>query len=210
MFNVESTVASEYANSPTIMSLVNSMVEWIDPTVNLQQFYRMLWNIMTAQGSFLDTWGVIIGISRNLQIPVSVTYFGFNGSVGAPFNTAPFYSGASVTTTYSIPDADYLQLLLTKALANISATVIPSLNQMLQYLFGAYGTAYVVDNGNMVMTYVFDFVLTPVQYAIVATSGVFPHPTGVLVDIQTAADVPLLAETGDTLITESGLDILLG
>ena len=191
------------------MSLVNSMVEWIDPTVNLQQFYKMLWNISTAEGSFLDIWGVIIGISRNLQIPVVETYFGFHGSVGVPFNQAPFYSGANVTTTYSLPDADYLQLLFTKALANISATTIPALNQMLQYLFGAYGVAYVIDNGNMVMTYVFDFILTPVQYAIVATSGVFPHPTGVLVSIETAADVTMLTEAGDVMLTESGLEMLL-
>jgi len=210
VYNVEQTVGSQYANSPQIMALINSMVEWIDPTVTLQNFYSWLWDISTAQGVFLDIWGVIIGISRNLQIPIVETYFGFSGGPGVPFNSAPFYTGANTTTTYSLPDPEYLQLLLTKALANISPTTIPALNQMLQYLFGEYGTAYVIDNGNMVMTYHFDFSLTPVQYAIVATSGVFPHPTGVLVDIETPDDIALLTESGDPLLTESGLEILLG
>jgi Protein of unknown function (DUF2612) len=211
MYDVESTIGSQYANSPVLTALIDSMVQWIDPTVNLQQFYSYLWNIYTAQGFGLDTWGVIIGVSRVLQVNFPVTYFGFNGGLGVPFNNgAPFYNGGANIQAYALSDADYLPLLLTKALANISETTIPALNTLLQNLFSSYGVAYVQDHGGMVMSYVFNFSLTPVQYAIVATSGVLPHPTGVLVDISTPSDNGLLAETGDQLLTEQGLDILLG
>ncbi|MGC8517896.1 MAG: DUF2612 domain-containing protein [Steroidobacteraceae bacterium] len=209
MYNVESTIGSQYANSPSIDALIASMNAWIDPTVNFQQFYNLVWNISTAQGFGLDIWGSIIGVSRNLQIPASVTYFGFQGGAGLPFNNAPFYAGHSATQTYTLSDTEYLPLLLAKAYANIVETTIPALNQMLQMIYGEYGTAYVIDNGSMSMTFYFNFVLTPVQYAIVATSGVIPHPTGVLVDITTAADVPLLAENGNTLLTENGIELLV-
>ena len=56
MYNVESTVGSQYANSPQIDALIAFMVEWIDPTVNLQQFYTLVWNISTAVGFGLDIW----------------------------------------------------------------------------------------------------------------------------------------------------------
>ena len=209
MYNVESTIGSQYANSPSIDALIASMNEWMDPAVNLQQFYNLVWNISTAQGFGLDIWGSIIGVSRYLQIPSSVQYFGFNGGVGPPFNNAPFFAGESLNQTYALPDAEYLQLLLAKAYANVTATTIPVLNQMLQMLFSEYGAAYVIDQGDMAMAYAFDFTLTPVQYAIVSTSGVLPHPTGVLVDIQTPADNALLTESSSPILTENGIEILV-
>ena len=210
MYNVESTVGSQYANSPQIDALIAFMVEWIDPTVNLQQFYKLVWNISTAVGFGLDIWGVILGISRNLQIPVAVTYFGFNGGAGVPFNNAPFYAGESDTQTYTLPDSEYLPLLLAKAYANITQTTIPAMNAMLQMLFGESGVAYVIDQGNMILTLNFEFTLTPIQYSIITSSGAIPHPTGVLVDIQTTADNAVLAETGSALLSENGLELLAG
>ncbi len=210
MYNVESTIGSQYANSPSIDTLIASMQSWIDPTVNLQQFYNLVWNISTAVGFGLDIWGVILGVSRNLQIPVAVTYFGFNGGAGVPFNNAPFYAGESDTQTYTLPDSEYLPLLLAKAYANITQTTIPAMNAMLQMLFVASGVAYVIDQGNMILTLVFNFTPTPVQYAIISTSGVLPHPTGVLVDIRTPTDNVVLSETGSDVLAENGLEVLAG
>ena len=210
MYDVETTVASQYANSPQISAIINSMNEWIDPTVNLQQFYNYVWNILSAKGFGLDLWGIIIGVSRNLTIPSTLTYFGFNGTSELPFGQAPFYAGQSATQTYALPDSEYLPLLLVKAYANISNCSIPTLNRMLQMLFSAYGTAYVIDQGNMAMTYYFGFALTSVQYAIVANSEVFPHPTGVYVDIQTPADNALLTESSDPILCENGFELLIG
>ena len=211
MYNVESTIGSQYANSPTIDALIASMNTWMDPTPNLQQFYSFVWNILTAQGFGLDIWGSILGVGRTLQIPATTTYFGFSGGAGVPFNNgSPFYAGESPTQAYQLPDSQYISLLLAKAFANISATTIPAMNQMLQLLFGDSGVAYVIDVGNMLLTLYFEFNLTPVQYAIVANSGVLPHPTGVYVDIQTPADVVVLAENDAEVFSENGLPVLAG
>ena len=210
MYNVESTIGSQYANSPTIDALIASMNTWMDPTPNLQQFYSFVWNILTAQGFGLDIWGSILGVGRTLQIPATTTYFGFSGGAGVPFNNgSPFYAGESPTQAYQLPDSQYLILLLAKAYANISNVSIPSMNTMLQLLFGA-GSVYVIDQGGMILTLAFNFSLTQVQYAIVANSGVLPHPTGVLVDIQTPSDNVVLAETGSAVLSENGLEVLAG
>jgi uncharacterized protein DUF2612 len=86
-------------------------------------------------------------------------------------------------------------LILAKALANISATTAPALNQLISNLFPGAGRAFTLDHGNsnsaaggMAMTYVFEFPLSTIDYAILAFSGVLPHPAGVLVNVQNTPD----------------------
>lgn len=187
MYNVESTVLAQYANSPIISALVDDFNVWIDPTVNLIQFYNYLWNISTAVGFGLDIWGAILGVNRFLQISADTKQFGFEGgpSTASPFNAAPFSTGPEATSTFALSDTQFRQLLFAKAFANICRTVIPVLNRLLMMVFGDSGVCYVQDNGGMQMTYVFKFTPTPVQNAIIAQSGVLPHPTGVFVNIST-------------------------
>lgn len=182
MLNVEQTIISQYGNSATITQLVKNMDQYIDPRADLTAFYEYVWNVNTAQGFGLDTWGRIVNIKRTLLIPAQVSYFGFSeaGAQAQPFNQAPFYDGVPPTSqTYYLADEAYRTLILTKALANISATNSPSLNQMLQNLFGARGRCYVNDMGNMAVRYTFEFDLTPTEFAIITQSGALPRPAGV-------------------------------
>ena len=56
---------------------------------------------------------------------------------------------------------------------------IPEINSLLNFLFGEYGKAYVIDNYNMTMTYRFDFNLTDLQKTIIQTIPILPRPAGV-------------------------------
>ncbi len=185
-FDVWTTVISQYANSPILDSLIVNFSQYIDQTVNLQAFYDMIWNVDSAQGYGLDVWGRIVGVSRILQIPTTDEYFGFEEATDRfPFNQAPFYAGAPLTSNYRLSDSAYRTLIFAKALANISDGSLPSINQLLINVFGtSQGNCYVADNLNMTMTYVFDFFLDPVQLAIIQNSGVFPKPAGVSTTIQ--------------------------
>lgn len=201
MIDVERTICSQYANSPTLLQLIANMNAYIDPRQNLIAFYNYVWNVDTAVGFGLNTWGRIVGVSRVVPIPGSAGSFGFAnadsppdwqnfGSVGAPGVGGPFFSGQVNTGGFTLNDPSYRTLILTKALANISATTAPALNQLIQNLFPGRGKAYVVDKGKsnssaggMNMTYVFEFALTQIEYAILAFSGVLPHPAGVGVTI---------------------------
>ena len=213
MYNVlQRTQLAQYANSRIITALISDFNEWIDPAVNLRAFYTNVWNISQAQGFGLNIWGAILGVSRILQVVVTPAQFGFSGgpSNASPFNTGSFNSGVASTQAYSLSDDDYRQLLLTKAFANICATVIPVMNQLLMMVFGESGPCYVQDTGDMTMAYVFEFIPTNVQYAIIGQSGVLPHPTGVLVGIVTPNDTYMLLEDGVTpMFTEGGIDMLL-
>jgi hypothetical protein len=186
-FDIEATVLSQYANSPTISELICAFKEWFDPTANIQGFYNTIWNINSAVGFGLDIWGRILGVSRVIPIPGSSGAFGFANSDSPPdwqnFGGGPFFAGEISGGSYKLLDPAYLTLLLTKALANICTTTAPALNAIVQNLFPGQGRCYVLDPGGMRMTYVFEFPLSPIDYAILAYSGVLPHPAGVLTNV---------------------------
>lgn len=181
MENVEQTIISQYGNSPTITQLIRNMNAYIDPSTDFDTFYNFVWNVDTAQGFGLDIWGRIVNIKRELLIPSTPEYFGFKDALpGAhSFDESPFYNGPVASQTYSLADDAYRQLILVKALSNISATTAPAINQLLQNMFAGRGRCYVNDLGNMQLRYVFEFDLTPYEFAIMTQSGALPRPAGV-------------------------------
>lgn len=182
MLNVEQTIISQYGNSATITQLVHNMDQYVDPRADFDTFYNFVWNVETAQGFGLDIWGRIVNISRDLTVPAALTYFGYNeASPGSyPFGEAPFFVASSdATQTYRLADDAYRVLILTKALANISAVNAPTLNRLMQNLFAERGRCYVNDMGGMQLRYTFEFLLTDFEYAIMTQSGAIPRPAGV-------------------------------
>lgn len=180
------TVLSQYANSQRMLTILEGWNQSLDPANLINFWYQQVWNLSTAQGYGLDVWGRIVGVSRVLKIS-SGKYFGFseaNDLTEEGFNSAPFYSGSSVTSNFRLSDEGFRQLIYAKALANITDGSILSINAILMTLFAGQGDAYVQDNGNMTMTYVFKFVPTDVQVSIIQNSGVLPRPTGVGVNYQ--------------------------
>lgn len=180
------TVLSQYANSPRLVAILQAYFETLDQTQNFDDFYDLIWNVLTAQGYGLDVWGRIVAINRVLRLRTGPKYFGFDEGYPdyEPFNTAPFYSGQKTTDNYLLSDDGFRVLILAKAYANICDDSIPSINRLLNMLFGGSGRCYVIDNLNMTMTYKFDFKLNPFQRAILEQSGVMPKPTGVSYTIE--------------------------
>lgn len=199
-FDFEATVISQYANSPTIMQLVQNLNQYFDQSTNFANFFNYVWNVDTAVGFGLDIWGKIVGVSRLLNIPNSTDYVGFDnsatpppdwqtmGSSAAPYNDPPvggaLYTGFNATTAYLLPDDAYRQLILAKAFANICTTTAPAINQILQNLYGP-GAAWVLNEGPMAISYNLNFTPSAIQLAILEQSGVIPTPPAVSFVINT-------------------------
>lgn len=186
MNNLTETIISQYANSPIMLQLMNNMNQYIDPAADFDNFFNSIWNIQTASGYGLDVWGRIVGVNRVVKIIGDFQYFGFAEAAdipltdAQPFDQAPFFlkddSGGS---NYSLADSAFRQLILVKALTNITDCSVPAINQILRNLFGHLGDAYCTDDGGMEMTYTFNFTIDPVSYAIITQSGAMPKPAGV-------------------------------
>jgi len=197
MQNWNETLLSQYFDSPTIYSLLQSYNDALDPASDIANFYANIWDVNTAVGNGLDIWGQIVNVSRYLQIPGSPNYLGFDeaylsayASTGPqPFGQAPFYVTNPTTTTYALSDNVFRRLIMVKAAINIGNLSIPNINSFLQYFFGTsidgspYGVAYVIDGLNMSLTYHFNFIPNAWQLAIVQNSGVFPRPAGVALNV---------------------------
>lgn len=188
MKNVTETLLSQYANSPTILELINRFNECIDPTVNLDDFYNFVWNVDTAQGFGLDIWGKIVNISRKLELTYEGEYLGFNEALFTapvsndpkPFGGGVFYTGeARGGRVFTLSDPAYRRLIMVKAMANITDCTAPNMNKLLSYLFSGRGRCYVKDLGDMQMAYVFEFPLSIVEYSIMVNTEVVPRPAGV-------------------------------
>ncbi len=180
------TLLNQYANSKIIFALCNNMAQYIDPTLNLDEFYDVLWNVDTAIGVGLDNWGAIVGVERVLALPATGTFFGFAESASSQrvgFGQAAFYGGQSSINNFTLSDDAYRPLVLAKALANICDGSIPAVNQILINLFPGIGNSYVADGLNMTETFTFSSPLTALQLAIVQNSGVIPRTCGVTANV---------------------------
>lgn len=173
---IPSTIQSQYAASPRMLALINSFQERLSPNADITLFYDKIFNINTAEGVGLDVWGIILGIGRNLEV-LDEESFGFNGSLLEPFNQAPF-SAHGVTNSFALTDPAYRQLLMIKALANISAADLNTLNTLLNQLFQDV-TVYVIEVGVMQLRFIFEFYPNPWQRAIFNTPGLLTRGAGV-------------------------------
>ena len=162
------------------------MAQYVDPTLNLDEFYDTIFNVDTAIGYGLNIWGEIVGVGRVLQLPATGTFFGFEESASSQrvgFGQAAFYGGGGSINNFTLSDAAYRPLVLAKALANICDGSIPAVNQILINLFPGIGNSYVADGLDMTETFTFSAPLTALQLAIVQNSGVIPRTCGVTANV---------------------------
>jgi len=198
MQNWQETVLSQYANSPSILTILEGFNQAVDPSAVIDDWYANVWDVQTATGWGLDVWGRIVGVNRVLQV-ATTGFLGFaeayDGSAPSTFNQGIFFSGGASTSNYALTDDAYRLLIMAKAAANITDGSITSLNAILMSLFSDSGQIWVVDYGNMAMGIFYDWDLTPVQSSIIVSSGVLPRPSGVSLTFQQvpspATDQPL-------------------
>lgn len=178
MLNVDETILSQYVNSPRIVALIRKMNAGIDPAHTIETFYRKVFDVATAEGWGLDCWGKIVGIGRVMTLHGDEGTFGFVGSELQPFNQGTFY-GPRLTSTYTLADNAYRELIMLKAASNITDCSLPSLNRLMAKLYADRGKAYVIEVGTMKIRYVFEFFLQPYERALMRREDVPPKPAGV-------------------------------
>lgn len=147
MKNWRQTIIAEFSNGPKLVTLLESINAWIDPSTNFENFFNLLWNIDTAVGYGLDVWGRILVIPRQIKVP-QTTFFGFQEAGDRTgFNQGPFWTGIMAgEAAYTLTDSVYRLLLFAKAAFNITNCSIPAINAIMMNLFPNRGNCYVTDN----------------------------------------------------------------
>lgn len=154
-------IQSQYSASPKMLALMAAFQERLDPSDDMDSFYRNVFDIYTAKGQGLDNWGRIVGIARMIE----------DEENGKPVSII-------------LEDDYYRLLLLYKALANISPADASNLNRLLHELIhtgiAAFPpAAYVLEVDTMVIRWVFEDWLTPLQRAVFKAAGTLARGAGV-------------------------------
>ena len=202
------TVIKQYANSPRILSLIESFADAMNPETLTETFIDAIWDIDTCGTYGLDFWGRVVNVKRTLYVPGGQTgnLFGFaEEGVGVVFgfNQWPFNSSNTLTPNYRLEDDDYRRLILVKAFSNIADRSIPTMNAAMLQLFPDRGNVFVADLGDMTAAFVFGFQPTNLDLAILLQSGAFATPSGVLFStrIQIPGELLGFAEQGSSVGT---------
>lgn len=152
-------IQSQYSASKKILALAAAFNTRLDPRADMDAFYTDIMDIYTASGWGLDNWGRILAMPRTID---------------------DADTGAALT----LEDEYYRLLLLYKALANISASDVATLNSLLHELvssgIGDFPTAaYVLEVDTMVIRWVFEGFLNDTQLAVFKAAGTLARGAGV-------------------------------
>lgn len=177
MKNIKDTIMSQYANSPAILGIIESMNDAIDPQYFIDDFYEYVYRLSSAKGFGLDIWADKVGVSRNAPMtdPDSKT-LGFAEGF-EPWNSAPWSDGGAFSS-FRLSDAFLRKLIIVKAALNILYATALNINKFLLTIFDGR-RAYYNITGHMTAEYVFEFTLTPFERLIVYTFKMLPQPCGV-------------------------------
>ena len=115
-----------YQNSPILKQYMAAFIEEMDTLFQQIEEVYLGRFILDAEGTQLDIIGIILDENRNVSLPTQ--FFGFSDAGSAPADVDGFADeaipsaggvfrseGQSGTSNFALSDADYRQLLLTKA-----------------------------------------------------------------------------------------------
>lgn len=182
MQNIQKTIISQYANSPTLTGLIDYFNAELDQTTNFNNFLESIWDVTTCNDFGLAIWARIVNLSKFIYYPTTGFFFGFQTSDNAwqPFNSAPMSSGD--TNQYVGMEVDtptFRKMVIAKSMANIMPATIPNVNTILRYLFSDNGAAFITKSGTMSRSVILGFTPTNLQKYIILYSNVLPRPAGV-------------------------------
>lgn len=166
----------QYDNTANLRGILEKSQEW--HTVNQQGFWENwltdVFDLRTANEFGLSVWSIILGQSLYTNfVPTSTgPSWGF-GVDNLNFENGNFANQGG-TNIYSLSISRLLLQLRYFQLT--SSGTLPETNRMLKYLFADYGDAYVVDNQDMTITYMFDFAIPAEMSYIFNNIDILPRP----------------------------------
>lgn len=177
----------QYNDATRLQGLLERKQAWYDENhaAFWQAWVRDVFDLSTANDFGLSVWAIILDVPLGVNPtpdPVGKPLWAF-GSLRENFNRGNFTSSTGIGLTTAqrrlILQLRYFQL--------VTRGTVPEINEFLIRIFSSDGPAYVVDNLDMTMTYVFGFALPSDMELIFKEFDLLPRPAGVEVNYVTLA-----------------------
>lgn len=129
-------VTSSYNQKPKFMAMLAATFQPLADTLDTMNQMPALFDLDAAAGVQLDTLGQWIGISRNLQIPITGIYFAWD-TAGVGWDQGAWQGpGDPSSGLVVLPDAQYRTLLRAKIADNQWNGTVPGAYRIGEIIFG--------------------------------------------------------------------------
>lgn len=146
-------VTSEHADKPKFMATVSALAQCFVDLQNVELSIPFAFDLDQAVGVQLDAVGEWVGITRNVNTPLTGVYFSFD-TAALGFDQGvwkgPFDPDTGVV---SLDDDTYRLLIRAKIGANNWDGTLGSSAAILNSIFGGGTYVFIQDNGDMSITY---------------------------------------------------------
>lgn len=180
--NVMSAALWQYNDAQRLLSLLEQKQAWYDENQSAfwTSWYDNVFNLDTADQFGLTVWAIILDIPIIVVTETPPEQIGFGwGPLHKNFTHGNFKAVAggqqlTVEQSRTVLKMRYFQIT--------SRGTVPEINRFMSILFSDMGDAYVIDNLDMTISYVFDFVLPSNMRYILNNYDILPRPAGVSAD----------------------------
>lgn len=179
----------QYNDAARLQSLLEQKQAWYD--AQQRDFWaawaRDVFDLRTANDFGCAVWSIILDQPLVADLGASrpdYPAFGF-GSHHRNFTRGNFARGNGASQALAIEQKRIALRMRYRQL--VARGTVPEINAMLADIFGDLGRVYVLDNGDMTMTYVFGFVPPPSLLMVLDLFDLLPRPAGVKVGRLTPA-----------------------
>ena len=147
----EDLITSEHSDKPNFMAMLDIMIEGL---VGVQNFLASLpaaFDVDFAIGVQLDATGAWIGLSRDVNVPLTDVYFTWDDQANDGWDGGLWQGPFDPTTgLVALPDDIYRSALYMKIAVNNWDGSIPGIYNIFNSFLAAYGNTVVVqDSGDM-------------------------------------------------------------
>jgi len=182
-------ITSQYQNSTKFLEWINVLIAKMQDVDSVADYMDLAFDVDVAIGPQLDTLGVIIGISRNITIPLEGLFFSWDDGSSPPNLELGWEmgswrdpnEGSEWTTMTILPDDAYRQILKFKIIQNSWEGTVDELYRAWETIFAGQGLVLkIIDNQDMTadMTVTGPLIPVTIQYVLTGNSLLF-KPAGV-------------------------------
>jgi len=174
-------------NAQNITALLNFKQAYFDSESEdfWTDWVKDVFDLRTANEFGLNVWSVILGLPITIEPVITSTpnsNFGF-GPDRLNFENGNFSPSVG---EFSLSIAEARLVLRLRYYQLTTNGNVTDINLLIEDVFGSLGPAYVVDNFDMTISYVFLFSLSTIIQRIMADFDLLPRPAGVKVLVVTA------------------------
>lgn len=175
-------IINQLRDRPNYVEMIRLMAEGFDDVSDVYDYIGNI-TVYNATGKWLDLIGYIVGVSRQIDVVIISTWFGFNDQPNiAGFGKAPMYDGSvPLTGSSMLTDGDYRRVILAKVAKNFGDVSEPGIVTAIQNIVNSNDVT-IQNMGNASFRVYIGDVLDENTRNLFSSVDIIPRAAGVKLD----------------------------